>query len=429
MSQVLQDDGARKNRRTKITVSQNMLFLFFVLGCISLWARPLMLLLVNNIHDDHSIQNLRQLEAPVVKTTSMSMVTPPKHVERNNIVAPSTTTNASYTTALATLSCFSTPGCFPSSKCHKGVPQKLQRRKKWEEQSFCVEDLKASSDCLVYSFGIERSTEWEEKVARLFGCEVHAFDPTMNHKTNIAPGVTFHKLGLQADGTDMSSNAAEYDEIDSKLLLALPKITKLLGHENRSIDVLMLDCEGCEWGVLRTLACSKESYRVKQLVTEFHYQKNLGLQDKADVYTAAAAIQCLWEERWHIVSMEVRGAGPKNWDYTEGVSSILHEIGMLLYMTLQRIPENMSTPAFFLEDYIRSLNTIREREKEYEEKYGLNQSEWPKKANVEMAHLKNISRAKKTKYPQGRRKNLEFDKFDRYPEEAKRSASVFHPHT
>jgi hypothetical protein len=42
--------------------------------------------------------------------------------------------------------------------------------------------------CLVYSFGIHESYEWEEKVAKVFGCDVHAFDPTMNHKTDLAPG-------------------------------------------------------------------------------------------------------------------------------------------------------------------------------------------------------------------------------------------------
>jgi hypothetical protein len=41
-----------------------------------------------------------------------------------------------YTLALATLRCFTTPGCFPSTKCCTGHPQMLQWSRPWEEQAF-----------------------------------------------------------------------------------------------------------------------------------------------------------------------------------------------------------------------------------------------------------------------------------------------------
>lgn len=413
----------RKKRHVKVSFISQSVFALFLVACMALWAIPFILFLDDSNHENHhSKQNLRHLEAPVVvqKTATWSVESAPKKVKKTPGAVSTFTNASSYTSALATLSCFSTPGCFPSSKCYTGEPQKLQRQKEWEEQSFCVEDLKASKDCLVYSFGIEHSTEWEEKVAKQFQCEVHAFDPTMNHDTNIAPGVTFHKLGLQADGTDMSSNAVEYDEIDTDLLLTLPEITKRLGHENRTIDVLMLDCEGCEWGVLRTLACSKQSHLVKQLVTEFHYQKNLGLRDEEDVHTAAAAIECLWEERWHVVSMELSGAGSDNWEYAKGVSSILHGKGMLLYLALERIPENRPTPALLLEDYIQAANILKETDKGHRAKYGQDQSRWPMEANAEVSNFKKVWRAKKSLYRQVASDNVEFKKYGRYQEEGRR---------
>jgi hypothetical protein len=249
-----------------------------------------------------------------------------------------------YTSALSTIGCFATPDCFPSARCKTGVPQKLQRGKRWEEQSFCVDDLKQAAKqqdgCLVYSFGIHDSWEWEEKVAKQFGCEVHAFDPTVDHAQDLAPGVTFHKLGLQAEGDDMAkTHAAEYDAIDPTLLLALPDIMQRLGHDKRTLDVIMMDCEGCEWGVLRNLACSKESGRVNQIVTEFHFQKSLGLETEVDVLNAAMGVRCLWQENWHVVSIEGSGSSPINWQYARGIPSLLHSPGMLLYITLQRIQE------------------------------------------------------------------------------------------
>jgi hypothetical protein len=251
-----------------------------------------------------------------------------------------------YTSALSTIGCFATPECFPSAKCKTGVPKKLQRAKKWEEQSFCVDDLrkaaKQQDGCLVYSFGIHDSWEWEEKVAKQFGCEVHAFDPTVDHAQDLAPGVTFHKLGLQAEGDDMAkTHAAEYDAIDSTLLLALPDIMKRLGHDKRMLDVIMMDCEGCEWGVLRHLACSKDSDLVNQIVTEFHFQKRLGLETEVDVLNAAMGVRCLWQENWHVVSIEQSGSGPENWQYARGIPSLLHGPGMLLYITLQKKEEGV----------------------------------------------------------------------------------------
>jgi len=48
----------------------------------------------------------------------------------------------------------------------------------------------------------------------------------------------------------------EYDVINPALLYTLPQIQHKLNHTDREIDVLMLDCEGCEWGALRQLACN-----------------------------------------------------------------------------------------------------------------------------------------------------------------------------
>jgi hypothetical protein len=269
-----------------------------------------------------------------------------------------------------------------------------------EAQPFCLEDLKvsgggsngggssSSSPCLVYSFGIHFSWEWEEKVARLFGCEVHAFDPTMNHRKDLAPGLTFHKLGLQAVGTNMSrTHGAEYNAIDPAHLLPLNEIMVRLGHQNRRIDVLMMDCEGCEWGALNQLACSpaRDHRSVKQIVTEFHYQKSLGLETEEDVLMAAEGLRCLWEERWHITSIERASAGPQNWEYARHVSSVLNEAGMLSSISMRRIPPDAQTPA----DYLNEMAaTERMRESPpFSELMGTPIETWPKDVRKRWSEL------------------------------------------
>lgn len=339
-----------------------------------------------------------------------------------------------FTSALATMACFVTPGCFPAAQCRHGAPKKFQRRKKWEEQAFCVDDLihdnnenknNVDDGCLVYSFGIHESWEWEEKVAHYVPCEVHAFDPSVNHATNLAPGLTFHKLGLQATGTDMSrTHAAEYDAIDPNLLLPLNQIMEILGHQNRTIDVLMMDCEGCEWGVLKQLACSpsRDDRRIKQIVTEFHFQKSLGLETEADVIMAAEGIQCLWEERWHVTSVELSGAGAMNWEYTRGIPSILATESMLLYIAIRRIPAHEKTPADHLNDY---ANATRLRAfppfSDYNTKYGKDPETWPK--NAREAHLKLERFASEAWVGQKTlaRKHVQFDSWEHVDEKVKNS--------
>lgn len=257
-----------------------------------------------------------------------------------------------YQSALSTLSCFIAPKCYPRYKCAEGLPAKLQRRKKWEEMSFCTKDLvsrqkqlqRTASDggvaekCLVYSFGIERSTEWEEKMAKIFGCEVHAFDPTVDHKDT--PFVTFHKLGLQGSGTMKTTNGVEYGAIEPSRLLSLGEIMERLGHVGRMVDVLMMDCEGCEWGVLHQLACRSDggSKVVGQLLLEAHFQQVLGLATEEDVVMAADAINCLRRDGWGMVTQEKAGCDPRNANVTRGIDQILPHEYFLMYTAMQRLP-------------------------------------------------------------------------------------------
>ena len=252
--------------------------------------------------------------------------------------------------AVNTLRCLTIPKCYPTISCMDDEePMQIPIDAHWERQAFCMSDLrkkKSSSNddnngrCLVYSFGINGNTEWEQKMNEEFNCDVFAFDPTSDLPTNIAPGVTFHQIGLQGDGVDVSKTHSDsYAALDPTKLLTLGEIRKRLGHTERKIDILRLDCEGCEWGALKELACSGESQLVEQLMVEMHFQKNLGLATDEDILIASDAIACLERERWGIASMEQSGCGPSDAHYHELALNVIRGNFFLLYVTMKRLPE------------------------------------------------------------------------------------------
>ena len=143
--------------------------------------------------------------------------------------------------------------------------------------------------CLVFSVGI--GNEWTfDKAALDAGCEVHSFDPTISllkkHRAQAARyrnsgyNLHFHEVGL---GT-----STEYEGIyGSKKrggsgLSAVASLSELiLRHAGpRKIDILKVDCEGCEWSEFARLATQFPSAlcAVGQLYMELHVSSTLGIK-------------------------------------------------------------------------------------------------------------------------------------------------------
>lgn len=279
-------------------------------------------------------------------------------IHGNNAIhpSPSAQRKRAVSNAVTSMRCMLLPGCYPDVPCASNTPpMKLPQRKSWEQHSFCTGDLEmavkarstahpddSDEKCLVYSFGVHDSTEWEQKMAKEFGCDVYAFDPTSKFTTeDVAPGVKFHKLGLQGSDVDVSkTHSALYDAIDPSTLRTLGDIRVMLGHTTRQIDVLRLDCEGCEWGVLKQLACSMDSEMVDQLMVEMHFQKALGIASDDDLLIAADAITCLEEQRWGLVSMEFSGCDPVDAEYIPSMHKVIKDeiLYMLMFASFRRVP-------------------------------------------------------------------------------------------
>ncbi|XP_059178740.1 probable methyltransferase-like protein 24 [Physella acuta] len=132
-------------------------------------------------------------------------------------------------------------------------------------------DIRPRAPCIIYSLGINFDFSFDDDAARLYGCHVYSFDPSMEKEKdqyNRSDRVHFYKIGLSGS-TYVNSNKWQ--------LYTLGDLRKKLGHQNSTIDVIKMDIESSEWEALPEMASSGELDKVRQLLLEFHI-----LEEKRD---------------------------------------------------------------------------------------------------------------------------------------------------
>lgn len=120
---------------------------------------------------------------------------------------------------------------------------------------------KMTNNCLVYSVGSNNDIRFERAVnTYINGCEIHTFDPTMIDTPFVGGKyATFHPWGLGTDG-------------GKEEIMSFETVMKKLGHTNRTIDILKIDCEGCEWAAMPPLfeLIASGGAKVNQVLIELH---------------------------------------------------------------------------------------------------------------------------------------------------------------
>ncbi len=149
----------------------------------------------------------------------------------------------------------------------------------------CPQDLRAGS--VVYSFGVGEDISFDLALIERFGLQVQAFDPTPRsiewlQSQTVPPEFVFHAYGVAGfDGNCAflpPENPAHVSHTIMKRESSRPAIEvpvhrlgtimKMLGQEQ--IDLLKMDIEGAEYGVLADMLTS--GIPVKQLLVEFHHR-------------------------------------------------------------------------------------------------------------------------------------------------------------
>jgi len=176
------------------------------------------------------------------------------------------------------------------------------------EHGLCnTDDLQQAmkdKSCLVYGVGIADNWEFEKAMANQ-GCEVHAFDPTIEKPPTAAvKNLHFHRWGLSGE-TERTGVHPVRGTLSGKLNTSQPMFTledmmKELGHTGRKLTVLKVDCEGCEWNSLSVVPAELWN-RIGQMSLELHFSDGLMLDSPAMVHKAAkvaTALQSTGFTKW-----------------------------------------------------------------------------------------------------------------------------------
>ena len=137
------------------------------------------------------------------------------------------------------------------------------------------EDVRPRAPCVVYSFGIENDFSFDDDTASTYGCHVFSFDPSMRVEShNRSNLVHFYKIGLSSRTRRWTNGWKMYTFSD---------IRKLLGHEDVHIDVVKMDIENSEWGVVAAMVRAGEFKHFKQFLIEYHLRSQANLKVLQDI--------------------------------------------------------------------------------------------------------------------------------------------------
>jgi len=183
-----------------------------------------------------------------------------------------------------------------------------------------IESGSIGENSVVYSAGVGGDISFEKELINRFDCEVVLLDPsptgvaTMNRPENRIAKLHFESVGLADSDGSFSFDAPDNDEEGFYRIRASPGAgghlfrcwslpTLMRKHDHDHVDLLKIDIEGFEYGVLKQICVEK--LPVKQICVEFHHSIVPGIKRKQTI----EAIVRLLRSGYKLIHR-------KDWDHT-----------------------------------------------------------------------------------------------------------------
>ena len=149
-----------------------------------------------------------------------------------------------------------------------------------------IRQKKTNNGCIIYTstadvnqFSFEKALlDLMRNVDNRIDCEIHVFSPNKNFEEETIPeGVHFHEWGFSGSKVENKDNeAAQFKTISDTL--------HSLGHCGEIIDILSIDCEGCEFDIYNDLfsdqitdSCARASFL--QILIQVHGAPSVATND------------------------------------------------------------------------------------------------------------------------------------------------------
>ena len=160
------------------------------------------------------------------------------------------------------------------------VPRKLaQMGESWGNHPL-VDKRNFDTKCIFYSYGIARDLSFDKDLEKTWQCKGFLFDPSVVYPAKLTDSnMLFFSLGAPLlpgeSQTDCFSdpNRRLCKNLGEWITVSPPQVMNFFGHKH--LDVLKMDCEGCEYALARDVANIDPEFfaKVDQFAVEIHVSK------------------------------------------------------------------------------------------------------------------------------------------------------------
>ena len=176
--------------------------------------------------------------------------------------------------------------------------------------------LGASTDCLIYSFGVGNDCKFEMDLASQFPtCTFHLFDPSLGmgdfvSGSCISPQVQFHPWGVRGHPSKQHGLPpappkfsllpdTSHPSQTKRGFHTLPRIMSSLGHSGRKLHLLKMDVEGDEFNALFDVISPlvEDRLNINLLQVELHNKMPPGYYERLITDLEARDLRLYFTER------------------------------------------------------------------------------------------------------------------------------------